>query len=397
MKKKKQSKFAYKIVRIASAFIAKFIFKRKFLRNELKGKTGPIVVIANHQCSLDFMNLIGVTREMMTFTISRSYYDTLSSRFIVDRLGMIPKQQFQSSVKDVAKMVGAIKRNKILVIFPAGLMTEDGKSTPIPDTTHKFLKFLNADVYVAKSIGTYFNNPKWGKGLRKGRSYLDVYKLFSKEELALAKDEDVEIKVKEALDFDAYEDQEKYLIKYKKADEVDGLQNVLYKCPSCGEEFSIVAKDKHALNCTKCGFSERADEYGFLHKENGEGKEYRHVSKWSQFIYDDLKEKIKNGVDDSVSVQANIQMIDYSVHKFVDVGEAMVSINRENFSIDGVIKGEKKLISVESDKFASLPFKPGKFFEFQHGDDIYRCLPKQNPVVVMKIINMVKIFYELKK
>ena len=395
MKKKKQSRFAYGIVRFASGFVSRLIFKRKYLRNELKGKKGPIVVIANHECSLDFMNLIGVTREMMTFTISRSYYDTLSNRAIVDKLGMIPKQQFQSSVKDVAKMTGAIKRNKILVIFPAGLMTEDGKSTPVPETTYKFLKFLNSDVYVAKSIGTYFNNPKWGKGLRKGRSYLDVYRLFSKEELAQASDEEAKIKVKEALDFDAYEDQEKYLVKYKKADQVEGLQNVLYKCPNCGEEYSITVLDKHTLGCKKCGYQERADKYGFLHNDKGLGKEYRHVSKWSKFIYDDLKEKIISGIDDCISIDAKIQMIDYGKHEFVDVGEGKITLDSKDFIIDGTIKGENKTITVETTKFASLPFKPGKFFEIQHGDDIYRCFPKENPVIVMKIINMVKIFYEL--
>ena len=36
-------------MRIASFFVAKLIFKRKFIRNELKGKKGPLVVIANHQ------------------------------------------------------------------------------------------------------------------------------------------------------------------------------------------------------------------------------------------------------------------------------------------------------------------------------------------------------------
>ena len=395
MAKRKQSRLAYGVVKVASYFMSKFIFKRKFIRNELKGKNGPIVVIANHECSMDFMNLIGTTNKMMTFSISRSYYDTLSFRWFLDRMGMIPKQQFQSSVKDVAKMVGAIKRGKILVIFPAGLMTEDGKSTPIPKTTPKFLKLLNSDVYVAKTIGTYFNNPKWGEGLRKGRSYLDVYKLFSKEDFASLSDKQIGEAVSTALDFDAYEDQEKYLIKYKNANKVSGLENVLYKCPNCGEEFTITVKDKNTLCCTKCGYEERADEYGFLHNDKKLGLEYRHVSKWSKFIYDDLKDKIVNGKETQISINANLQMIDYNIHKFVDVGDAKITLNQTEFIIDGVINGESKVIKVPTNSFASLPFKPGKFFEIQSGDDIYRCLPKENPTVVMKIINMVKIFYEL--
>ena len=167
-KKNKKAKrthniFLYRLVQLLSWFVAIFAFKRKFLRNEIKNKKGPFVIIANHEAALDFVNLIGATRTPLSFVISNSFYNTLPFKSIVTRLGMIPKQQFQTSLRDLGAMRSTIKNGNILVIYPAGLMCEDGHSTPIPAATYEFLKWLNTDVYVAKTIGTYFSMPKWAK------------------------------------------------------------------------------------------------------------------------------------------------------------------------------------------------------------------------------------------
>ena len=223
----KQNIFLYRIVQFLAWFVAVFAFRRKFMRNEIKGKKGPFVIIANHEAALDFVNLIGATRTPLSFVISNSFYNTLPFKSIVSRLGMIPKQQFQTSLRDLAAMRSTIKAGKVLVIYPAGLMCEDGQSTPIPAATYEFLKWLNTDVYVAKTIGTYFSMPKWAKGIRVGRTFIDIYKLFDKDELKSMPIDEVKEKTSEALDFDAYLEQEKLRIKYSKNDNIEGLENVL--------------------------------------------------------------------------------------------------------------------------------------------------------------------------
>ena len=72
MKYKKPNLLCYRIAQVVAWIVATFIFRRKFLRNEIKGKQGPFVVIANHQAALDFVNLIGATQRPMNFVISNS-------------------------------------------------------------------------------------------------------------------------------------------------------------------------------------------------------------------------------------------------------------------------------------------------------------------------------------
>lgn len=387
--------FYYKIAQAVSWLVATFIFKRKIVRNEIKNKKGPFVVIANHQAALDFVNLIGARKRPMSFVISNSFYNTLPIKGFLNKMGVIPKQQFQTSAKELKRIKAVIDNGEAVVIYPAGLMCEDGLSTPIPTATYKFLKWLEADVYAAKTDGTYFVMPKWAKGMRAGRTYMDIYKLFSKEELKDTDIDEIRQSTENALLFDAYREQEKHLIKYKNNDNIEGLENVLYQCPNCKAEFSMCVKNENTIYCSECGFYEVSDEYAFLHNHSGIGEEIRYVSDWSRFIYDDLKESIKQEVISKLCAKTSIHMIDYNKNKFVEVGFGTITLSKENFVINGEINGKTVNLSVSIANMPSLPFSPGKYLELQQANNIYRCVLDDGKLV-MKFINMLKIFHEMK-
>ena len=391
---KKPNLLCYRIAQIAAWLVATFVFRRKILRNEIKGKKGPFVVIANHQAALDFVNLIGATRRPMSFVISNAFFNTLPIRGFLTRMGVIPKQQFQTTVRDMKRMKAVIDHGEPIVIYPAGLMCEDGLSTPIPAATYKFLKWLDADVSVAKTSGTYFAMPKWSSGFRPGRTHLDIYKLFSREELKNLDLGQVKSRADEALLFDAYREQEAFRVKYSNGSDIRGLEHVLYQCPHCLAEFSVEAVEKDRLRCSACGYEQGSDAYGFLHKTSSHGEELRYVSDWSLGIYGRLKEKLVSGEVADLSTPMTIRMIDYDRKKFMDVGHGTLSLNARQFTIDGVIREQPVNLAVSIAGVPTLPFKPGKYLEVQDGNDIYRCVPEDGRLV-MKFINMVKIFHEL--
>jgi len=292
------------------------------------------------------------------------------------------------------RMKSVIDNGEILVLYPAGLMCENGLSTPIPAATYKFLKLLNADIYVARVTGTYFAMPKWANNLRPGKTYLDIYKLFSKEELASSNVDEIQKKADTALLFDAYREQEEQRIHYKNGGNIEGLENVLYQCPHCKTEFSTQIREKQSIFCTDCGYELYSDEYGFLHPSKEFGPNLRYVSDWSSLIYDTLKEQIKLNLDMTLESNTKIHMIDYNKHAFVEVGYGRVSLCRQHFLIDGQINGKAATLQFPIVNIPCLPFEPGKYLEIQHGQDIYRCVLEDGRLV-MKYINMIKIFYEL--
>ena len=395
MNYQKPNLLIYRATQAVSTVFAACIFKRKILRNEIKDAKGPFLVIANHQAAYDFVNLIGICHRPMSFVISNSFYQSLPIKGILNKLGVIPKQQFQTNVSDLKKIRAVIQAGEPVVIYPAGLMCEDGLSTPIPSATCKLLKWLGVDVYMAKTCGTYFAMPKWTSGFRPGKTTLDVYKLFSKEDLAGMDIREIREKTRQALQFDAYREQEQLLVKYQKGDQVQGLEQVLYRCPNCGEEFTIAVKEGNTLYCQSCGYSQTADDYGFLHKNGEIGPELRYVSDWSQLIYQAEKEKLSQGENTVLSAKTAIYMVDPKKKKYVEAGRGSVALSPERFLIEGILNGEAISLSVPTASFPTLPFSPGKYIEIQDGPTIYRCVLEDGRLA-MKFINMVKIFYELK-
>ena len=391
----KPNLLCYRLAQAVGQIVAAFIFKRKILRNEIRTAKGPFVVIANHQAAYDFVNLIGICKRPMSFVISNSFYQSLPIKGFLDKLGVIPKQQFQTNASDLKKIRAVVQAGEPVVIYPAGLMCEDGLSTPIPSATCKLLKWLGVDVYMAKTCGTYFVMPKWGKGFRPGKTTLDVYKLFCAEELEEMDLSAIRTRMEEALLFDAYREQEQLLAEYQKGNDLRGLENVLYVCPCCGEEFPVAVVEKDTLTCKSCGYTLRCDAYGFLHKMSNVGQELRYVSDWSRHIYAAVKEKLAREKDTVLQANTAIHMIDSQKNKFVPVGQGLLTLNKKAFTITGALNGEQVCIQIPVESFPTLPFSPGKHLEIQDGRTIYRCVLTDGKLV-MKFINMVKAFYELK-
>ena len=391
MSKNEPNMTVYKIARFLSAIISKTVFKTKIVRNEIKDKKGPMVIIGNHQAALDFTTLIGATKEHMTFVVSDSFYNTLPFKKAMDEIGVISKQQFQTSVKEVIAMKRTVTNNGILMFYPAGLMSEDGIDTPLPMHTHEFIKRLDADVYAARIYGSYLCTPKWSSKIRPGKTYLDIYKIIDKEDFATLTDEEINEIIHKSLDFDAYHEQERYKTKYRHGDNIKGLENVLYVCPHCKKEFTIKAKSKNTLYCTECGFAHASDKYGFLHNVGTTDEEFRYVSDWSRLVQEKIKGDIESGNLSELSCRATIQTINHKRHKYEKCGCANVTLTPEKFIISGAINCKYQKIEVPLTHFASLPFKPGCRIEIQQNKTTYRCVLDDGKLAT-KFVHAVEIF-----
>ena len=391
---KKPSLITYFFTSIIFKIFSKFKFNLKVIKNDVKKVKGPFVILANHESALDFVNIYTAIKRRAHFVISRAFYSTLPIRKIMDSMGVIPKNQFQTIPSDLKNMKTAITNGFPLVIYPAGLMPEDGIGTPIPKATGKALKWIGVDVYVAKSVGSYLTNPKWSSRWRKGRVKLSITKFLSKEELLNTLENEVQQKLEKELYFDAYKNNEIERVCFKHGDEVLGLENVLYKCPNCKSEFTIKAENKNTLKCCKCNYSVYADKMGFLYSKDNNVAIYKHPSDWSKFIENELLLQIKEDKNYTLQCDADVYMIDYKKGKFVCAGKTNLKLSRKGFEFDGIINNEKFVKNISISNFPTLPLKPGKSFEIQDGKDIYRILP-MDKTVCTKWVSALEILYNL--
>ena len=389
LKKIKYNPIWYAVMRLCTRFLARVRFNVKYLRNELSGKRGPIVVIANHQAAFDFVNVYSATRRRISMVASNSFYQTLPIKGLMPKVGVIPKQQFQTTPSEMRAMKRVVDGGGILCIYPAGLMCEDGLSTPIPEATWKFLQWLGADVYVARSTGTYFCTPKWSKIKRRGRTFVDIYKLLDKDELASLDDAEIKEKAFAALDFDAYRENDELKIEYKNGDNIEGLENVLYLCPHCGREYTVRVRNTNEIYCTECGFAERSDRCGMLTSIGKVGEEIRYVSDWARLILSREREKVLAGDEVLFDEPTEIHTVDIKAKRFKPRGEGRLILTRESVILRGTLSGEPLEVVVHASSLPSLPFKPGICVEVQSGADIYRCMLRDGRLA-MKYINLLK-------
>lgn len=386
----------YGILLAVCKLIAKFKFNLKIEKNEIKKLKGSYVVIANHESSIDFINMVCATNRRLSFVISNSFYQSLKIHWLIKQAGVIAKQQFQTSPTDLKKMKEAINNKRHLVIYPAGLMTANGIATPVPEATGKFLKWLNTDVYVAKTTGSYFTNPKWGKGFRKGKITLNITKLFSKEDLENKESEDIQRIVYDSLYYDAYKYQEKDLISYKNGNNIKGLENVLYWCPKCNHYFTNKNIDDSTMRCEHCGNEVNSDNYGFLHPKTNNDICFKHPSDWYRELYKKLYFDIQNDENYTLYSPMTLKMLDYKKHQFIEVSKGSVKLDKDKFVINYQLNDSNIQKEIPIKTIPILPSKPGVHFEIQDGHEIYRCC-LDNGSEVTKWMDVLNIFYEINK
>ena len=403
MKKKKNkssyrepNRFVFAIARAISRFLCKFVFNVKIGRNELQGKTGRCVIISNHESVIDVLPAYTVVPDKTHFVVSKAMMQSMPIAPLMEMCGAIGKNQFQTSALDMRRMKSVLDHDEPLMLYPAGLMTESGASTPIPIATAKVLKWFKADIYVSRVSGTYLTNPKWAKVKRRGQITIDLYKLASCEEFAALSDEEAAALVEEHLSFDAYRQNEEKKVYYKNGDNVEGLEHVLYKCPVCEHEFCITVKGKNKLTCESCGYTVKSDNYGILSLIGGGEPMFKYPSDWHAYIEESVYEFVKEHPNFYYETHAEIRTINEKKHKYETVGFGMISFDFNKFTMEGTLRGEPFTEEIPTSAFPILPFRPGAYFEIQHGEHIYRIIP-DDPSIVMKWIFTLKATFRLKQ
>lgn len=399
-KKKKSSYrepngFVFAIAKLISKFLCKFVYNVKVVRNDLKGKTGRYVIIANHESVIDVLPAYTVVPPKTHFVVSKAMMQSMPIAPLMEMCGAIGKNQFQTSALDMRRMKSVLDHNEPLMLYPAGLMTESGTSTPIPEATAKVLKWFKTDIYVSRVNGTYLTNPKWAKVKRRGQITIELYKLASCEEFAALSDEEAAKLVEEHLSFDAYRHNERKKVYYKNGDNVEGLEYVLYKCPICEQEFTITARGKNKLHCHSCGYTVKSDNYGILSLMDGGEPKFKYPSDWHAYIEESVYEFVKEHPNFYYETNAEIHTINEKKHRYETIGQGKISFDFNKFVMNGIVRGQAFTEEIPTSAFPILPFRPGAYFEIQHGEHIYRIIP-DNPEIVMKWIFTLKATFRLK-
>ena len=377
------------IFTFASKLYLRLFYKVKIDRTVLKKQKRGCLLIYNHYSNKDHYVLKASTNyRRVTFVLASTYFFSPILNRILTWARAISKDQFKPDISAIRNMRKALDLNQIVAIAPAGQTTIDGNSPFISRAIVKFIRMGRVDVLAFQERGVYLTFPKWRRSKRKCQMSTRFVKVIEKEEIEQLSDDEIYQRVCDALDIREYEEQLtlKRVIKGKNL--TSGLEYTLTRCPKCGMEHVMVARDNH-LECLKCGYSLYMDKYGLLHSSDNSVKAFKNIPEYYAWQKKIIGMEVINGrtLETKVKILSNM----FSPNSFEDIGEGIVILSKDQLALKGIIHNQEYYKEFHLEMIPQLPFDPGRRFEIPNEDCVFRLIP-DNPKDVIDFVQVVDYF-----
>jgi 1-acyl-sn-glycerol-3-phosphate acyltransferase len=254
--------FAYR----AARFLLVPFFIRRFntVVDKQPALLPPYVVAANHVTELDFFFLGKLFSIPMGFVVGQGLLQNRLLAFLIVKVfGCIGKQKGIADARTTMGILRRLRSGRNVCLFVEGNTTFDGRTGLIPPATGSLLRAVSAGLVTCRIEGGYFAMPRWGKGIRKGRTACKVINIYTKEMLSRMSVLQINQLLAQDLYEDAYARQELVPVPFIGKKKAEGIEHVLYLCPSCSSQASILGTGDQAV-CQACGKTACFTTYGKL-------------------------------------------------------------------------------------------------------------------------------------
>ena len=384
-----------KIVSLPDIIATRFTCKK--IGMERLGKKEPAFFLMNHSCFLD-LEIVPTVLYPRHFNIVATTDAFIGKAWLMRQIGCISTNKFVSDMNLVRDMMHTVnKLGSSVVMFPEAGYTFDGRCVPMPDTIGKMVKMMGVPLCMIKTFGAFSRDPLYNNlQKRKVKVSAEVKYLLSKEEIAAMSPDEIQKIVLKEFDFDSFSWQKENKIQIKENFRADGLNRILYKCPSCKAEGRMIGKGTE-ISCPDCGKSYYMDEYGVLSAKDGV-TEFSHIPDWYDWERECVREEIERG-EYSIDLPVDILMT-LTDYKFYRVGEGRLRHDRGGFVLDGCegkLHYEHKPLcahTVNSDFFF---YQIGDVVSFGNNEHLFYCFPKTEGDIVCKMRFAAEEIYKIRR
>lgn len=359
-------------------------FEYQKIGMEKLGKNEPCLVLMNHSSFID-LKIASTVLFPRQFHIVCTSDGFVGKNGLMRRIGCIPTKKFVSDTRLVRDMLYAVKelRSSVLM-YPEASYSFDGTATPLPDSIGRLVKLLGVPVVMIRTYGAFSRDPLYnGLRLRGVKVSADVEYVLSTGEIAEKPVEELQEIIRRCFEFDNFRWQQDNQVCIPETFRAEGLNRVLYKCPHCQEEGSMLGQGSRLI-CQHCGKQYELTEYGYMKALSGE-TEFSHIPDWYRWERECVRKEILQGtylLDIPVDICV---MVDTKC--IYRVGEGRLRHSMEGFHLtgcDGALDYVQKPIasySLYSDYFW---YEIGDVICIGDGKRLYYCFPKKAGDVVAK-------------
>ena len=371
-------------------------------RMELLEKDQPCLILMNHSCFLDMQIVYRILypRHFCIVATSDSFVGMGGlMNWLMRRIGCFPTQKFVTDYRLVQDIQYCLKDLKTSVLmYPEASYSFDGTCTPLPRKLGVLLKKLDVPVVMIESFGAFSRNPLYNE-LRVRKNV----KVSARATLLYTREEIREKSVKELSDgldaafaFDHFRWQKEQGVQIDAPFRADGLNRILYKCPSCGAEGKMEGHGIH-LTCHHCGKTYELTSLGEMKALEGE-TEYPHIPDWYAWEREQVRREILDG-SYKLDVDVRIGMLVDTKHIYM-VGQGHLIHDVNGFTLtgcDGKLHYTQKPLSCYSLYADYYWYEIADMICIGNNDTLYYCFPQDGGDVVAKTRLAVEEMYKLYK
>lgn len=126
-------------------------------------KDGPLLLLGNHSSALDPVWAGFPIVRQAHFMASEALFRIPGLGWLIGMLGAFPKQKFVRDPSSMQTLNQLYEHGQVVVMFPEGTRTWDGRIQPTRKGIGKLIKDMNARVVFAKNRTGFMVHPRWAK------------------------------------------------------------------------------------------------------------------------------------------------------------------------------------------------------------------------------------------
>ncbi len=267
-------------------------FRLKRVRME-KAK-GPCLILMNHSCFLDMkIAFRAFFPKRLSIVCTTDAY--IGKSLLMRLLGCIPTNKFVTDISLISNISHALKKNKTSVLmYPEAGYSFDGCATTLPPKIGILAKKLGVPVVTVITKGAFLRDPLYnGLKKRKAKVSATVKCLLTPEEIKEKSVSELTEIINNEFTFDAFSEQQRERVEITENFRADGLERILYRCPNCQSENTMLGKGT-ILTCFNCRKEYELDTIGFMRAKKGE-TEFPHIPNWYAWERECVKKEITDG------------------------------------------------------------------------------------------------------
>ena len=273
-----------------------FWMKRRFrielkISDEMAAMDGPYVLIGNHVTFWDPFMIAVPLKPDTRFITSDNVFRTPFFRWVMSKVGAIPKTKFVANADIVRRIIGVIKDKGVIGIFPEARRTWDGRTIKLVPQVPKLVHRLKLPVVAARISGGYLSGPRWSRHGRRGKVVIEYSFAVSPEEAGTLDLDEVIRRMGAAIRYNPEEFQKTMMLPFPGRRIAEYLERVLFMCPRC-ESIATLRSDRDILHCSTCSLRVRYLPTGFLEALEGE-LAFRSVAQWNGWQVERLADRIE--------------------------------------------------------------------------------------------------------